>query len=118
MVAAWINAETGVGPSIASGNQTCRGNCADFPTAPQKIKSEAVVRNAGWLVKIDNREAISAKTTDPVAAQTIKMPSMNPKSPMRVVINAFFSASAAASRSNQWPIKTQEVKPTSSQKVN
>src|SRR5213593_1642074 len=101
IVAAWINALTGVGPSIASGNQTCSGNCADFPTAPQKTKSAAVVKNAGWPVKIDNRGAISAKTTDPVAAQTIKMPSMNPKSPMRVVMNAFFAASAAASRSNQ-----------------
>ena len=39
MVAAWINALTGVGPSIASGNQTCSGNCPDLPTAPQKIKS-------------------------------------------------------------------------------
>ena len=36
MVAAWISAETGVGPSIASGNQTCSGNCADFPAAPAK----------------------------------------------------------------------------------
>src|SRR5437763_9004094 len=39
IVAAWINALTGVGPSIASGNQTCSGNCPDFPTAPQKISS-------------------------------------------------------------------------------
>ena len=30
MVAACISAETGVGPSIASGNQTCNGNCADL----------------------------------------------------------------------------------------
>ena len=26
IVAAWIRAEIGVGPSIASGSQTCRGN--------------------------------------------------------------------------------------------
>ena len=39
IVAAWINALTGVGPSIASGNQTCSGNCPDFPIAPQKISS-------------------------------------------------------------------------------
>ena len=31
-------AETGVGPSIASGNQTCSGNCAILPTAPQKMQ--------------------------------------------------------------------------------
>src|SRR6202162_4736431 len=34
MVAAWIRAEIGVGPSIESGSQTCSGNCADLPIAP------------------------------------------------------------------------------------
>ena len=34
MVAAWIKADTGVGPSIASGNQVWRNICADFPIAP------------------------------------------------------------------------------------
>src|SRR5579872_6798811 len=36
MVAAWISAEMGVGPSIESGNQTCSGICADLPMAPMK----------------------------------------------------------------------------------
>ena len=39
MVAAWISAETGVGPSIASGSHTCSGSCADLPTAPQNRRS-------------------------------------------------------------------------------
>jgi hypothetical protein len=34
IVAACINAETGVGPSIASGNQVCKPICADLPMAP------------------------------------------------------------------------------------
>ena len=34
IVAAWIKADTGVGPSIASGNQTCKPTWADLPTAP------------------------------------------------------------------------------------
>src|SRR5580704_3658535 len=34
IVAAWINAETGVGPSIASGSQVCSGICADLAAAP------------------------------------------------------------------------------------
>src|SRR5471030_2606887 len=34
MVAAWISAEIGVGPSIESGSQRCSGNCADLPIAP------------------------------------------------------------------------------------
>ncbi len=36
IVAACIKALTGVGPSIASGSQTCSGNWADLPIAPQK----------------------------------------------------------------------------------
>jgi len=31
-VAAWIRAETGVGPSIAHGNHVCKPICADCPT--------------------------------------------------------------------------------------
>src|SRR5947209_8121949 len=34
IVAAWIRAETGVGPSIASASHVCSGNCADFAAAP------------------------------------------------------------------------------------
>ena len=39
MVAAWISAETGVGPSMASGSQTYSGNCADLPVAPKNSSS-------------------------------------------------------------------------------
>src|SRR6266568_2239705 len=38
MVAAWMSALTGVGPSMAGGNQTCSGTCADLPIAPQKTR--------------------------------------------------------------------------------
>ncbi len=34
IVAAWISAETGVGPSIASGSQVCSRNCATCPWPP------------------------------------------------------------------------------------
>src|SRR6266852_5241227 len=43
MVAAWINAETGVGPAIASGSQTYRGICADFPAAPTSSSRQIAV---------------------------------------------------------------------------
>ncbi len=39
MVAAWMRAETGVGPSIASGSQVKSGSCADLPHAPMKRRS-------------------------------------------------------------------------------
>ena len=43
MVAAWIRAEIGVGPSIESGNQTCSGTCADLPMAPINNKMQMMV---------------------------------------------------------------------------
>ena len=39
IVAAWMRADTGVGPSIASGSQTWSGNCALLPAAPAKMPS-------------------------------------------------------------------------------
>ena len=38
IVAAWISADTGVGPAIASGSQTCSGICADLPVAPMNSR--------------------------------------------------------------------------------
>src|SRR3954466_14385622 len=43
MVAAWIRAEIGVGPSIESGSQTCSGNWADLPMAPMNRQMQATV---------------------------------------------------------------------------
>src|ERR1041384_1066024 len=56
MVAAWISAETGVGPSMASGSQTYSGNCADLPVAPKNrhivitvsVPMPAGVKAAEW----------------------------------------------------------------------
>src|SRR6478672_197108 len=50
IVAAWINADTGVGPSIASGSHTCSGNCADFPTAPANNPSANSVSQVELIV--------------------------------------------------------------------
>ena len=41
IVAAWISAEIGVGPSIESGSHTCSGNCADLPIAPMNRQSRS-----------------------------------------------------------------------------
>ena len=43
MVAAWISAEIGVGPSIESGSQTCSGTCADLPMAPMNNRMQITV---------------------------------------------------------------------------
>ena len=41
IVAAWISADTGVGPSIASGSHVCRPNCADLPIAPMNRRTQS-----------------------------------------------------------------------------
>src|SRR5450755_5037154 len=43
IVAAWISAEIGVGPSIESGNHTCSGTCADLPMAPTNRQMQITV---------------------------------------------------------------------------
>ncbi|CFP65093.1 Uncharacterised protein [Bordetella pertussis] len=43
MVAAWIRAEIGVGPSIESGSQACSGTWADLPIAPMNRQMQATV---------------------------------------------------------------------------
>src|SRR5690349_14696948 len=41
IVAAWISALTGVGPSIASGSQVWSGSCADLANAPTVSRRQA-----------------------------------------------------------------------------
>ena len=48
IVAAWIRADTGVGPSIASGSQVCNKNCADFPIAPINSSMLITVIELNW----------------------------------------------------------------------
>ena len=43
IVAAWMSAETGVGPSMASGSQACNGNWPDLPDAPSSRSSPIAV---------------------------------------------------------------------------
>jgi len=43
IVAAWISAEIGVGPSIESGSHTCSGTCALLPIAPTKRPMQIAV---------------------------------------------------------------------------
>ena len=43
MVAAWIRAEMGVGPSMESGSQTCSGTWADLPMAPMNSRMQTTL---------------------------------------------------------------------------
>ncbi len=114
IVAAWISADTGVGPSMASGSQVCSGSCADLPAAPARNSSAMTVALP------------VAKAAEPAAANTTlkssewkwlhssTIPTRKAASPTRVTMNAFFAAAAAAGRSYQWPISRYEQRPTPS----
>ena len=99
---------------MASGSQKCSGNWADLPAAPESSPSVKPVRTAADSVSCAI-SLISAMSNVPVFVQMRTTASMNPKSPKRVTMNAFFAAAAALGRWNQNPIKRYEVRPTSSQ---
>ena len=95
MVAAWISADTGVGPAMASPSQLCSGNCADLPQAPSSsirpiavsTPSPAPPSAACWT---------PAKVTVPNAANMIMIATDRPKSPTRLTTNALLAAVAYA----------------------
>ena len=59
IVAAWIKALTGVGPSMASGSQTCSGNWALLPQAPTSSSRQIAVAVAAADVQAAGRPAAS-----------------------------------------------------------
>ncbi len=97
IVAAWMSADTGVGPSMASGSQTYSGNCADLPVAPRNRSSVSPVRRPKCASTGNSATARATpwKSSVPNVAKRPAMPRMNPKSPMRLTTNAFLPASAA-----------------------
>src|SRR6266568_1621179 len=119
IVAAWIRAETGVGPCIASGSQVYRGSCADLPTQPQSSNSVIMVIAAPPAGRAPGAAANTGpKSSEPVAWKIRNIATRNPTSPMRLTMNAFFPASALTFSLNQKPINTYEQSPTPSQPTN
>ncbi len=106
MVAAWISAETGVGPSIASGSQTCSGNWADLPMAPAKTSSATTKTGIGKATRVGlvSTWMDSRMSSVPVLTKIAMIPSANPMSPTRLTMNAFLAASAAECLRNQKPM--------------
>ena len=87
MVAAWIRAETGVGPSMASGSQLNRGIWADLPVAARKRRSTAAVAvpppRCESCPKMPPPGPLSYWIV-PVFSKIRKMASRKPASPMRL----------------------------------
>src|SRR5450759_3750056 len=103
IVAAWIRAETGVGPSIASGSQIWNGNIADLPTPPinTKIIDHVIMerpRNAippPWAMAVPVGFVRVIKSNVLVLNDKIRIPIRKPRSAKRVTMNAFFEALTA-----------------------
>src|SRR6476646_9590871 len=69
IVAAWMSAEIGVGPSIESGSHTCSGTCADLPMAPMNRQMQiTVAMDQAWPEKISTVWPLS---TEEAFANTI-----------------------------------------------
>ena len=115
IVAAWISAETGVGPAIASGSQTYSGICADLPVQPRKRKR---AMSNGMVLPTENsapaRIVIPVYSSVPRLHQSRNIAMSTPKSPMRLARNAFLPASEFVSTSYQNPIRRYEQRPTPS----
>ncbi len=103
MVAAWISAETGVGPSIASGSQVWSRNCADLPIAPMNRRRQISVSASTCIPrKFIVSPAWSGAEANTVSywtelnrVKTAKMPSAKPKSPTRLTMKALMAAAFA-----------------------
>ena len=112
IVAAWISAETGVGPSIASGSQVCRPSCADLPIAPMNSRIHSVVnacaskpRNSIVASALSGAAAkMVSKLMELNIRKTPMMPSAKPKSPTRLTTKALMAAAFASGFSYQNPI--------------
>ena len=112
MVAAWMRAETGVGPSIASGNQVCRPSWADLPMAP--MNSRMQMRVSAWPSMPKTETTVSAcsgtaektvsNSAEPSSRKAPAMPRAKPTSPTRLTRKALIAALFALGRSYQKPI--------------
>ena len=113
MVAAWISADTGVGPSIASSSQDCSGTCADLPqAASSSIRPSSVAQVSDTC---SAPEFTVAKADEPNSAHMLITASERPMSPTRFTTNAFFAATAAEFLCCQKPISRYDARPTPSQ---
>src|SRR6478735_8934924 len=119
MVAAWMSADTGVGPAMASGSQVCSGNWPDFEVTPPN-RHRAPTRSSVWLAAGESAYWLMCSTLKlvaPAAKNVMITPMISPTSPTRLVRNALRAASELFLSSHQWPISTNEQTPTSSQPV-
>ena len=137
MVAAWMSALAGVGPSMASASQSWNGTCADLPSTPMTTSVRNTARSLAsgaphWVRASPRTEPFATRLSmhavgraqevmtvprlverAPVARPM--MPSTNPMSATRVTRNALCAARRALCRRDQWPMSRNEHQPMTSQ---
>src|SRR5688500_1968557 len=113
IVAAWISADTGVGPSMASPSHDCSGTCADFPHAANS-RSRPIAVSVPWLISFAAPNTPSYETL-PTSVNITISANARPMSPTRLTTNAFFAAAAADGLNDQNPISRYDARPTPSQ---
>jgi hypothetical protein len=99
MVAAWIRADTGVGPAMASGSQVWSGNWPDLPMAPQNSRAAPRVTVVLEISPVSTPSMIRSISKLRAAQANTKIPAMNPRSPTLVVRKALIAALALATSS-------------------
>ena len=66
MVAAWMSADTGVGPSMASASQGNRGIWADLPITPTSSSRQMAVMSAEPILSRLAKMVVVVERVDPV----------------------------------------------------
>src|SRR6266705_1019591 len=119
IVAAWIRAETGVGPCIASGSHVYKGIWADLPVQPRNKNSVMAVISAPPGGKVPAaRENTSPKSSDPVARNSRNIATRNPTSPILFTMNTSFQESESISKENQNASTREHLNPPHTQPTN
>ena len=102
IVAAWISALTGVGPSIASGSQVCSGIWADFAIAPTSSKRQPATMSASPFTNTCGAALkVARKLSVCVCLKMKYVPSTRPTSPTTLITNALIPAFVAVERRYQ-----------------
>src|SRR5579872_2200054 len=112
-----MSAETGVGPSIASGSHECSGTCADFAAQPTNSIAHARYKRLGENLCAAAPANASAYEIDPTTETIMKIANKIPTSPTTFMTNALVAAATADGRSYQNPIKKNDARPTSPQPI-
>src|SRR3989442_11165270 len=98
--------EGGGGPGVTSGNQVARGICADLPVQPRNRNSVIAVTvapaggNTAWAPA-----NTWVKSSEPAGRKIRSTATTNPKSPVRVTMNAFLPSAALISSLEQDPVR-------------